>query len=218
MPEAAWLKLIGVLPGLLWVVFATVVFFTLRSGLVGQLDRLTALRTPFGEADFAAGLALLEEAEQRAGTSAPLSPQQRRAVVNRLDHAAACLKDGRLLWVDDNPAFNQPIVRLLERSGMTVDLARSTEEALTRIDRHGYDLLITDVRRGDDDQAGIRLVTEVARRRPALPIVIFTAGFDPRRGVDPAVFAYTTDVDEVVHYVIDIMERLRFGSRFSRAS
>lgn len=217
MSEAAWLKLIGVLPGLLWVVFATVVFFTLRSGLVGQLDRLTSLRTPLGEAEFAASLALLEEAEQSKGSGEPLSLQQRRAVVSRLDHAASCLKGGRVLWVDDTPRFNQPIVELLERSGMTVDLARDTGEALTLLGQRGFDLLITDVGRGDDKQAGIRMVDELVHQGLRLPIVIFTGQFDPRQGVHPAVFAYTTDVDDVVHYVIDIMERLRFGMRAIRA-
>jgi hypothetical protein len=30
--------------------------------------------------------------------------------------------------------------------------------------------------------------------------------------VNPAIFAYTNVADELIHYVIDIMERVKFGA------
>ncbi|WP_432958707.1 response regulator [Micromonospora haikouensis] len=211
MSEAAWVKLIEVSPGLLWVVFAVVVLLVLRSGIVAQLHRMTSLRTPFGEADFEANLALMETAVAEAGSGQPPTLDEQRAAISRLDHAAESLRNGRVLWVDDNPGWNSSVVRLLERSGMRVEIAVTTEEALTALSRRTYDLLITDMRRGNDGQAGQRLVEEMAARGMTLPIVLFTLNFDPRRGVHPSVFAYTTAVDELLHFVIDIMERVRFA-------
>ena len=60
---------------------------------------------------------------------------------------------------------------------------------------------------------GLRLIEEMDELGIRVPILVFTGSFDPRRGVHPEIFAYTTDVDELVHYVIDVMERVQFGRR-----
>lgn len=94
---------------------------------------------------------------------------------------------------------------------MSVDIAVSTSEALDLLRRRGHDLIITDMRRGADDRAGLKLLDEISGVASATPVVLFAAAFDPTDGVDPRLFAWTTDVDEVVHLVIDVMERRRFG-------
>ena len=201
-------KVIETIPSMAWVLLATVAFFALRSELLPLLRRTKSLSFPFGTAHFSEGIELLQEGAAKTGTS--VTPRQSRAVVGRLDHAAEALKDGRLLWVDDLPGNNRPIVELLQRAGMTIDLALDTEEGLTLLQRHQYDVVITDLRRGDDPQAGMRLIAEMSRLEIGVPILVFTGSFDPMRGVHPEIFGYTTDVDALVHYVIDVMERVRF--------
>ena len=205
------MKVIETIPSMAWVLLATVAFFALRPELLPLLRRTKSLSFPFGTAHFGEGVELLQEAAARHGAS--VSPQQSRAVVGRLDHAADALKGGRLLWVDDLPGNNRPIVELLERAGLTIDLALRTDEAVGMLQRHGYDVMITDMRRGDDPQAGLRLIEEMDELGIRVPTLVFTGSFDPMRGVHPKIFAYTTDVDELVHYVIDVMERVRFGRR-----
>ncbi|MGA3541303.1 response regulator [Micromonosporaceae bacterium DT194] len=131
--------------------------------------------------------------------------------MGRLDHAAEALAGGRLLWVDDLPGNNRQIVELLQRAGLTIDLALSTDEAVGMLQRHGYDVVITDMRRGDDPQAGLRLIEELDELGIRVPTLVFTGSFDPMLEVHPEIFAYTTDVDELVHLVIDVMERVQFG-------
>ncbi|WP_433352100.1 response regulator [Micromonospora saelicesensis] len=213
MSESAVTKLIGIVPGVLWVVFATVVFCVLRPAIVTQLHRMQSLRTPFGEADFAANMTLIGEAaaQSQAQTGESVTIRARRAAVSRLDHAADIVRGGRILWVDDHPEWNRAMVQLCERVGMTVDTARSTDEALGILSPRGYDLVITDMRRGDDGQAGESLADEMERRALNISIIVYAGRFDPRAGVHPAFFAYTTGVDGLVHYIVDVMERVRFS-------
>ena len=62
------------------------------------------------------------------------------------------------------------------------------------------------------DTAGLTLIEGLERSGSRLPVLVFSAGFNPRLGVHPAVFAYTNDASEAVNYVIDVMERVKFGS------
>jgi CheY-like chemotaxis protein len=129
-----------------------------------------------------------------------------------LEHAADILQDGRILWVDDHPELNLPIIRLLEQVGMTVDTARSTAEGLSLLRRRAYDIVITDMERDNEDSAeaaGVVLLDELGRE-VTLPIIVYAARFDPTRGVHRRIFAYTNRADDVVQYVIDLMERIKF--------
>lgn len=209
MSENVIMKIIDIIPAMTWVLLATVAFFALRSELHPLLRRTKSLSFPFGTAHFGEGIELLQEAAARNGAS--VSPRQSRAAVGRLDHAAEALAGGRLLWVDDLPGNNRQIVELLQRAGLTIDLALSTDEAVGMLQRHGYDVVITDMRRGDDPQAGLRLIEELDELGIRVPTLVFTGSFDPMLEVHPEIFAYTTDVDELVHLVIDVMERVQFG-------
>jgi len=207
-----WEKLIGTIPALAWVGFATIVYFTMRGSILTSiLPRLSSIKGPGIELGLVAEL--LDKASESTsvfpGSQQPVTATERRGVLRRLDHAVAYLDGGRILWVDDNPANNRYLIRLFEQSGMTVDLARSTGEALELLRRHAYDIVLSDIMRGEDDQAGIAMLAEFRNAGIKLPVIIHAAHFDSRRGMDPMIFAGTNRIDEVVHYVIDLMERAR---------
>jgi CheY-like chemotaxis protein len=212
MSQMMAVEAIKVIPALLWVAFAVLVYLTLRRAIVPQLGRLSSLKTPVVELSFAEQL--LDKAAASSEASAPPSASQRRAAVSRLEHAAEILQDGRILWVDDQPEWNMPLVQLFQQLGMIVDTAVSTDEALRDLQRWSYDLVITDMRRDNEDPAGtagIALIDAIHQRGFRLPVVVYAAAFDPQLGVHPGIFAYTNAVDDLVHYVIDLMERIKFG-------
>lgn len=136
---------------------------------------------------------------------------EREGVLRRLDHALPYLKGGRVLWVDDHPEQNVYLIGVLRESGMSVDTARSTEEALRVLDSRSHDLVISDIARGDDGQAGIHMLATFRERNIRLPVIVHAALFDPRLGVDPMIFGYTNRAPDTVHFVIDIMERIRLA-------
>ncbi|MBO3751016.1 response regulator [Streptosporangiaceae bacterium NEAU-GS5] len=215
MSEALWGKLIDAIPALLWVVFALVVYFSLRRPLMEAMPRMTKIGALGVEVTFAEVERLLVKAAESGDESSGIEPEVsragRRAVIRRLDHAADYLRAGHILWVDDLPQNNSYLTALFKQLGMTVDEALSTEEALVLLDRRSYDLVISDIHRGVDDQAGIKMLEAFRARGIDLPVIIHAARFDPRMGVDPMIFGGTNRTNEVVHYVIDIMERVRLG-------
>ncbi|KOT38499.1 multidrug DMT transporter permease [Streptomyces caelestis] len=208
MSDVLWIKIIGTIPAMLWVAFAVTVFFTLRGTLVQQMvPRLTAVRALGVEIELAAELLDRAQDESRATVTATA----RRTALGRLEHAADVLRGGKMLWVDDRPEGNAPLVELFRAVGMHVDVALSTEEATPLFRRRPYDVIISDLDRDGDRQAGIKMLRVLDQYGIDVPVVIYTGRFDPERGVDRRIFAATTAPVELVHYVIDLMERARLG-------
>ena len=78
----------------------------------------------------------------------------------------------RLLLVDDQPEFPRLVVALLDES-YTIDIARSGEEALTRLDEAAYDVVLTDLHMppGLD---GIELLRKARARDNDAPFIVLT--------------------------------------------
>ncbi|WP_461072147.1 response regulator [Streptomyces pseudoechinosporeus] len=207
MPEAIWIKLIGTLPSLFWATFAAIVYLSLRGTIIHSLvPRVTALRALGVEVEMAGQL--LDQVAEDSDT--PVTPTRRRGVLSRLEHAADTLRGGRILWIDDHPEHNGALISLFRSMDMVVDTARSTDEGLVAL-RHGsYDVILSDIDRDGDPQAGIRMLRELEDRNVDLPVVVHSHNFNPELGVDRRIFAATNNPVEIVHYLIDLMERIRF--------
>lgn len=209
MSQSIWIKLIGTLPAVLWVVLAAVVYFTLRGTIVQRMvPRLTAVRALGVEVELADKL--LDQAQDEG--QAEDSATARRTALGRLEHAADVLRAGKVLWVDDRPEGNAPLVELFRAAGMHVDIALSTAEATPLFRRRPYNVIISDIARNDDPRAGIKMLRSLEQYNVDVPVLIYTGRFDPERGVDRRIFAATTAPADLVHYVIDLMERARLGS------
>ncbi|WP_241518774.1 response regulator [Streptomyces sp. CB03238] len=209
MSEALWIKIIGTVPAVLWVAFAATVYMTLRGTIVERMvPRLTAVRAMGIEIELAAEL--LDRAQDES--ESPVTPHARRTALGRLEHAADLLSDGRILWVDDHPEGNAPLMELFRTAGMHIDPARSTEEAAPLLRRRSYDVVISDMERHGDPQAGTTLLRLLEQYGVRTPVLIYTGNWNPERGVDRRIFAATTAPVELVHYVIDLMERSRLGT------
>ncbi|RDI49287.1 response regulator [Nocardia mexicana] len=87
-----------------------------------------------------------------------------------------------VLWVDDKPENNALIVDRLERNGVRVDIARTTDEATTLLDKgRNYGVIVTDWGRTENgirvSDAGRRLLEEVRDREIATPLIVYTSAF-----------------------------------------
>jgi excisionase family DNA binding protein len=78
----------------------------------------------------------------------------------------------RILVVDDEVGIRELLAKTLAVAEYEVDLAPGGQEALERLHREQYDLLITDLRMPGVD--GLTLIREARRYMPQLPIVIIT--------------------------------------------
>jgi len=86
----------------------------------------------------------------------------------------------RVLWVDDRPSNNRYERATLHALGMFVELGTSTEDALAKVAAGGgYDVIISDMGRPPDAQAGYTLLEELRRLGVITPFVIYASSRDP---------------------------------------
>lgn len=149
----------------------------------------------------------LEQAISKQSVTVSQSAQTQ--VLRRAHHVASVLQGAQILWVDDRPSNNLYERHLLRSLGVFVDLARSTEEALEMLQDTYYDAVISDMGRVGVQDEGLRLLTEI-RKQEVCPLLIFyTWGIDESRGTPAYAFGITDRPNDLLHYIIDVLERER---------
>src|SRR6185503_16329520 len=79
----------------------------------------------------------------------------------------------RVLLVDDDPDALDMLRRVLEESEAEVETALSAEDALERLGRQGFDVIVSDI--GMPDRDGYELIAEVRKRGLRVPALALTA-------------------------------------------
>lgn len=219
-------NLIGSIAPVLWVVFAFVVVLMLRGILAASRGPLTKLGVGPSGVTFEFAEAKLDEVVQKSSeeTRQAVGAAAKRSVIDRMQRNSDLLRRARVLWVDDHPEYNLPIVELLRRFGASVDTPRSNPAALSLLRANRYDVVISDVARDNEgpgsDLKGVELAEEVFKGW-RMPTILFTARFNPAtlpgatdaerlelvERVRCCVFAVTNRMDEALHYVLDMLER-----------
>ncbi|TQV88871.1 nitrogen regulation protein NR(I) [Aliikangiella coralliicola] len=107
-----------------------------------------------------------------------------------------------LLLVDDDESIRWVLNELLQDMGHKVTQANSAESALSVLEFHTFDLLITDVRMSGE--SGMELLSRCQSALPDMPVIIMTAHSDLESAVQAyqkGAFEYLPkpfDLDEVV--------------------
>lgn len=217
--------LLSSLTGLLWVALAFATILILR-GVLRRNPRPLA-KLGFGPAGVTMefGEAKLDEASRRYGEEGRVTvgDAAKRSVIERLQRNDDLVGRARLLWADDHPENNLPVVELLRRYGASVDTPRSNAEALRLLQSGRYDVVISDVARDNEGPGscqGVNLASEVFSHW-GIQTILFTMRFDPTtlpgatdaerlalvRQLRDCIFSITTRFDELLHYVLDVLER-----------
>lgn len=88
-----------------------------------------------------------------------------------------------VLWVDDNPKNNTYFIAELGDLGMSVDIALSTSEGVSKFEHGNYRFVISDMGRKEDGKfnrdAGLDLLQAIREQDAEIPFVIFCS----RKGV-----------------------------------
>jgi len=82
-------------------------------------------------------------------------------------------KHRRILWVDDYPVNNQSVISFFEEQNIHFDIALTTEQGLKFYRKELYDLIITDMGRGDESNAGITLIKELNLLHCQVPVIVY---------------------------------------------
>lgn len=129
------------------------------------------------EAAVAVGAAVANHANAAgAAPETDVSSVARSVIAAVPDRATQRSIDGaRVLWVDDRPDNNRYERQALEALGITIKLSTSTDEALNALHRDAFDLVISDMGRPGDQQAGYSLLEAMRERGDETPFVIYAS-------------------------------------------
>ncbi len=81
-------------------------------------------------------------------------------------------KLGRILLADDEESFRSPIVKMLSNDGYECDCASDSKEALEKLKKKSYDLLISDICMPGNSE--LELVKNVSKIAEGLPVILIT--------------------------------------------
>jgi len=113
-----------------------------------------------------------------------------------------------ILWVDDNPANNLFAVRALRKLNLDVEQTTSTEAAIAAIERRSFDLVISDMGRGQDMRAGYDLLKQIRDRGSQVPFFIFAGSDRPefrREAATQGAQLSTNDMLELIDQVVNYL-------------
>lgn len=103
-----------------------------------------------------------------------LNPQLSTLLHKESTKSLAKLSDYSLLLVDDNPINQQVAISYLEEYGICIDTADDGEEAIEKVSRHQYDLVLMDLQMPKLD--GLSATRQIRARIDAeIPIIALTA-------------------------------------------
>lgn len=83
----------------------------------------------------------------------------------------------KILIVDDDPSVTTSLALLLKQAGRSSTSASSPEEALARIEREEFGLVLQDMNfsRMTSGEEGIGLLKKIKAKKPGLPVILITA-------------------------------------------
>ena len=159
--------------------------------------------------------AALTNAQNQTQTQAHIPEAERTKEtaerINRLvtPGASQQLTIASVLWVDDLPANNKYERQALEALGIQFTISTSTKDALEKVQREKYDVIISDMGRPGDQRAGYTLLQKLRDMGILVPFIIYSGSKLPehiaearRRGA----FGSTNDPEELLELVVNAIK------------
>lgn len=153
--------------------------------------------------------AVKEQLDRTAEKQPVGTEQSRNQVARRAERLSSIINGSRILLVNDIPSQMSNVIRILESVGISVMIASSTSQALSLLSANSFDLVISDMRRGNVPDEGLRFLREMRDRGLHRPTILTVGQYDPDRGTPPYAFGITNRVDNLLNLTFDVLERVR---------
>lgn len=197
------LKLLaGLAPHLLWALLVLVVVILIGPRRIGTAI-LNARKIGFGGVEIELKGDIVDAA---AAKNMAVPTQLQEQLARRAEQLRPALTGSRLLWIDDNPTNNAVEIRLLNRLGIAIDLARDDAEAQQRLALGVYDLVLSDMARGGVADAGRKFLPQITKAMLAPPLIFYVG---KNQDTPQGAFGLTTRPDELLNLVFDALQRRR---------
>lgn len=211
------IEILKVLPALLWFLLALALIMLfykpVRHELIPNLTALKALGVEMSFIGDSLNFAFKKIATKtytKGLTPVNISDEDEKRVIMRVQRHLHILRNVRILWIDDVPANNQNEEQMFRQLNIDIEFAASTKEALKKLKKNEYDLIFSDMSRGDEPAAGIKFLEEYQRRKNKLPVIFYVGTVNPEKGTPAGAFGLTHRPDELLHLTLDALERKKY--------
>jgi CheY-like chemotaxis protein len=206
------LELVKNLPALLWFLLACVIFIVFYKPLRNLLPNLSGLKVmgvefSFVQDSIAHAIELAEKSQEFPRVK--ISKDDRQSVINRVRKNASLFRGRRILWIDDFPDSPVNERRMLQSLLVEVEMATSTAAAEKLLQAKGkkYDLILSDMKRDGNSEAGLKFLQGYAKQKKRVPVIFYVGYPDPTKPVPLHAFGITHRPDELLHLILDALER-----------
>lgn len=209
-----WLR---VAPKLLLAIVAAVLAYVLRAPIEQFLDRSTEIG--IGPVSLKAAEVKLSQVkiDDKAGAAKSLSEDEITTLSDRYSQALAGGKKVRILWIDDTPENNKDLVDFLELIGVNVTVARSTADAIARLEERSFNAVVSDYSRPNEAievlakaggkqfwGSGALLSEKLANAGCGRLVIIFSGDSADDKAIPPGVVAQTNSVYKLLLIIADM--------------
>ncbi|SLN78006.1 response regulator [Roseisalinus antarcticus] len=217
-----WLEVLDRLPSLLLVLFFIGLILWNYRRLDAILERTSGVKA-FG---FEMVLGLNRDLERAAASfddvrvtktfkggeeAVSVTADDRTRVLKRANACSTIISGRHVLWLDDRPDNNKDEVDLLQKLDLQVTCISTDQAALDLIQNgaHHFQLMISDMERGGDHGAGTSFLSKLRDNKIKIPVVFYLSDLDNGKPLPVSSFGITNRPDELLHLVIDALERVR---------
>jgi CheY-like chemotaxis protein len=203
-------EVVKIIPSVFWLVLAFVVISIFYKPIRNQLLPLVSglkvggIECSFVREAIEASVAL---AKKQPRWQVQVSDDEARIVMNRAARNLESLQNAKILWVDDFPENNFNEIKMLHQLRTDVETSKSTDDALERMAKQNYTLVLSDLKRNGDATAGLKMLERLKIAHPELPVIFYVGEYQAEKGVPPFAFGLTNRPDELLHLVLDVVER-----------
>jgi CheY-like chemotaxis protein len=150
-----------------------------------------------------------EELENVPGSEYVSSARGRNQVARRAARLETIIRGACILLVNDVPKQMQHVIAILRNLGIEVEIATSSDYALALLEKYKFDAVISDMRRGQVTDEGIRFLKRMRDDNLHCDIIFTVGQYQPEMGTPPYAFGITNRIDELLNLLFDILERTR---------
>ena len=132
------------------------------------------------------------------------------SAVRRAQVAEEAVQGANILWVDDNPDWIESEREMLNALGTSIQVTTRSESARDFLQNQNFDLVLSDISRHGKPDEGVLFLERMRSEGHDEPVVFYVGHVDQDRGTPPGSFGITRRPDELLHLVLDVLERKGF--------
>ncbi|MCG8329904.1 MAG: response regulator [Chitinophagales bacterium] len=204
MSDTITAEIIKIIPSLLWVIFSVIILILFYKPIVKRLvPKVKELKL------FGVEAAFFQETLRKATAlkHSKITREDENILLKRIQAIGIDFSVKSILWIDDRPELSYIDRNLLSTIGFNVEIAETSDESLKKINEKEFDIIISDIIRNEDHTAGLDFLKKIRSTGNNIPLIFYLEFLDRDKGVPAFCFGITNEPKEMIHLVLDIIQR-----------